>query len=247
MKAILLLLFLFTFTGSYSFSQNGVSQKTFVPISLMNKIEFHDAKFNQPKFSCAFLLTYKNDTFAITAKHLLKIIKTDKMNAVSFENELKNWSFYPLNNTSETIVTDKLLNENKAESLESKSTFEKDWLVFSIKENHANIKPLQLRTSPLIMGEKLYVVGWTRKMEEGEQRVYEFEYHKTIGNRILLKEVIVPEKFGGLSGAPLVDENGLAVGIVSNATIDPESNEKYFSPCSLTGVISVVEQFQKDK
>ncbi|MEA5461047.1 trypsin-like serine protease [Arcicella sp. LKC2W] len=243
MKAIFL--FLFIFMVSYSFGQHGVSQKNFEPISLVNKIEFYEAKFNQPKFSCAFLLTYQNDTFAITAKHLLKIIKTDKMNAVSLANEVKNWSFYPLNHTNETIVADKLLNENKAELLESKSTFEKDWLVFSIKENHTNIKPLQLRTSPLTMGEKLYVVGWTRKMEEGEQRVYEFEYHKTIENRILLKEVIVPEKFGGLSGAPLVDEKGLVVGIVSNATIDPESNEKYFSPCTLTGVISVIEQFQK--
>ncbi|PWK16742.1 trypsin [Arcicella aurantiaca] len=245
MKAIVL--FLFAFTIHCSFGQVGVSQKTFEPISLVNKIEFQNTKFNQPKFSCAFLLMYKNDTFAITAKHLLKIIKTNKMNAVSFENEVSNWSFYPLNHTSETIVADKLLNENKAELLENKSTFEKDWLVFSIKENHANIKPLQLRTSPLTMGEKLYVVGWTRTMEEGKQRVYEFEYHKTIGNRILLKEVIVPEKFGGLSGAPLVDEKGLVVGVVSNATIDPESNEKYFSPCTLNGIISVIEQNTKGK
>ena len=71
--------------------------------------------------------------FLLPQKHPLKIIKTDKMNAVSLENELTKGSFYPLNHTSETIVADKLLNENKAELLESKSTFEKDWLVFSIK------------------------------------------------------------------------------------------------------------------
>jgi hypothetical protein len=86
MKA--LFLFLFTFTINCSFGQDSVSQKTFEPISLVNKIEFKDVKFNQPKFSCAFLLAYQNDTFAMTAKHLLKIIKTSKMNAVSFENEV---------------------------------------------------------------------------------------------------------------------------------------------------------------
>jgi hypothetical protein len=245
MKTIFLLLSVLAI--NCSFAQDSVSGQTFEPIGLVNKIEFNDPKFNQAKFSCAFLLTYKNDTFAITAKHLLKIIKTSKMKAVSLENEVKNWSFYPLNNPSETIVADKLLNENKAELLESKSTFDKDWLVFSIKENNAKITPLQLRTSPLMLGEKLYVVGWTRTMEEGKQRVYEFEYHKTVGNRILLKEIIVPEKFGGLSGAPLVDEKGLVVGIVSNGTIDPESNKKYFSPCTLDSVISVIEPYTKDR
>lgn len=81
-------------------------------------------------------------------------------------------------------------------------------------------------------------------MENGPQRVYEFEYHKTIGNRILLKELIVPEKFGGLSGAPVLDENGLVVGIVSGATEDPETDQKYFSPCSITGLVSFLEKIK---
>ena len=59
--------------------------------------------------------------------------------------------------------------------------------MFSIRENKSKVKALEIRMTPLVAGEKLYVVGWTRKMESGEQRVYEFEYQKTIGNRILLK------------------------------------------------------------
>jgi hypothetical protein len=136
------------------------------------------------------------------------------------------------------------LNENKAEILADKSTYTDDWLLFSLKANYSKVKALEVRATPLVPGEKLYVIGWTRKMESGKQRVYEFEYLKTIDHRILLKEILVPEQFGGLSGAPLVDEQGAVVGIVSNGTIDPASNKKYFSPCVLDGLISFIEKYQ---
>lgn len=224
--------------------QEKVSTKTFEEISLANKIDFFDSKLDQPKFSCGFLLQHNNETYAVTAKHLLKIIKPDKMKTLTFENNIKSWSLYPLENKSEIVICDKLLNENKSENLEAKSTYENDWLLFSIKENNSKIKPLQIRTIPLITGEKLYVVGWTRKIESGKQRVYEFEYYKTINNRILLKDIIVPEQFGGLSGAPVVDEKGMLVGIVSNGTIDPETDKKYFSPCSATTLLPFLEKLK---
>ena len=151
---------------------------------------------------------------------------------------------YPLNNKDEVVVCDKLLNENKSESLEAKSTYDNDWLVFSIKSNSAHVKPVQARTTPLVPGEKLYVVGWTRTMESGPQRVYEFEYHKTIANRILVKDIVVPEKMGGLSGGPLLDKDGLLVGIVSNGTTDPADNKKYFSPCAATSLITFLENYK---
>ena len=228
-------------------SQESTSQKVFENITLVNKIECFNPKFDQPKFSCGFLLKYGNDTFAITAKHLLKIIKPDGMTNLSFENNIKNWSLYSLNNNTEIVSCDKLLNENKSELLEAKSTYENDWLIFSIKQNLAKVKPVEIRTSPLIPGEKLYVVGWTRTMENGPQRVYEFAYYKTIGNRILLKEVIVPEKFGGLSGSPVLDEKGLVVGLVSNGTVDPDTNKKYFSPCAITSVAAFLENLKAGK
>ncbi|WJS94245.1 serine protease [Flavobacterium johnsoniae] len=223
------------------FGQEISSNKVFKEIALVNGIEFTNPKYDQPKFSCGFLLKYNNETFAVTAKHLLKIIKPEGMTTLSLESYIKNWALYPLNNKSEIVICDKLLNEDKSEKLEAKSTYDNDWLVFSIKESSSNIIPLEIRKTPLTQGEKLYVVGWTRTMENGPQRVYEFEYYKTIANRILLKDILVPEKFGGLSGAPLVDENGLLVGIVSNGTVDPDSNKKFFSPCSVTNLAAFLE------
>ncbi|MFG4002281.1 trypsin-like serine protease [Flavobacterium aquidurense] len=229
------------------FGQEFSSKKVFKEIALVNRIEFINAKYDQPKFSCGFLIKYNNETFAVTAKHILKIIKPESMTTLSLESDIKNWILYPLNNKSESVICDKLLNEDKSELLENKSTYDNDWLVFSIKQNSSSIIPLEIRNTPLIQGEKLYVVGWTRTMENGPQRVYEFEYYKTISNRILLKDILVPEKFGGLSGAPLVDENGLLVGIVSNGTVDPDSNKKFFSPCSVTNLLTFIENRKHDK
>lgn len=229
------------------FGQEKVSTKTFEEITLVNKIDFFDSKLDQPKFSCGFLLQYNNETYAVTAKHLLKHIKPENMKTLSFENHIKSWSLYPLEKKSEIVTCDKLLNENKSENLEAKSTYDNDWMVFSIKENLSKVKPLQIRTTPLIAGEKIYVVGWTRKMESGNQRVYEFEYYKTIGDRILLKDIIIPEKFGGLSGSPVVDEKGLLVGIVSGAKDDPDTDKKYFAPCSITNLILFLDKIQPSK
>ena len=226
-------------------AQEQLSTKEFAAIALTNRIDFVDSKFDQSRFSCGFLVKYNADTFAVTAKHLLKIIKTDKMQTLTFENYVKEWILYPLDKKEQVVVTDKLLNENKSELLDKPSTYNQDWLLFSIKTNHSKVKPLAVRTTPLVPGEKLYVIGWTRKMETGSQRVYEFEYYKSIGDRLLLKDVIVPEQFGGLSGAPVVDEQGLVVGIVSGGTVDPETKKKYFSPCAINDLVKFIAALPK--
>jgi len=239
MKSIYLFFFLIS-ASINSFAQAKVSLKKFDEIALVNEIAFFDSKFDQSRFSCGFLVKYGKDTLAITAKHLLNVIKSEQMKAVSFENNIKSWNLYPLTKKAELVITDKLLNEDKGELLKNKSTYVNDLLVFSIKENRSKVKPLEIRTAPLVPGEKLYAIGWTRKMESGEQRVYEFEFYKIMGNRILLKDVVVPELFGGLSGAPVVDENGKLVGIVSGSTTDPDTKQRYFSPYYLTELKSFI-------
>jgi hypothetical protein len=227
--------------------QERVSTKVFPSIALANGISFADPKFDQPRFGCGFLLVHQQDTFAVTAKHLLKIIKTKEMTRVSLGNSVTAWSLFTLPNKDQRVVTQRLLNEDPAAALQDKATFDEDWLLFSLRANKSAVKPLAFRTAPLRPGEKLYAVGWTRHQEAGPQRVYEFEYYKTVDHRLLLKEILVPEQFGGLSGAPLVDEQGDLVGLVSNGTVDPVSGKKYFSPCPVDGLRTFIEGYQKTK
>ena len=227
--------------------QERVSTKAFPAVALANRITFSEAQFNQPRFGCGFLLVHGPDTFAVTAKHLLKVIKTKDMARVSFGQSITDWSLFTLPAPDQTVRTTRLLNEDTGASLQDKATYEEDWLVFGLRANHAAVKPLPFRSTPLRPGEKLYVVGWTRHQAKGPQRVYEFEYYKTVGHRLLLKDVLVPELLGGLSGAPLVDEAGALVGLVSNSTADPDTGTKYFSPCSVDGLRTFIEGYQRQK
>lgn len=127
--------------------QEPVSRKSFPAIALVNRIDFTDPKFDQPRFSCGFLFKHQGDTFAVTAKHLLKVIKTKERSSVSFGNSIKSWSLFLLNNEAHQVVTNRLLNENPAEALEDKATYDDDWLVFSLRSNHSGVKPLEVRTA----------------------------------------------------------------------------------------------------
>lgn len=246
MKHLILISVLFLVLISCS-SKVGLSEKKFPSIALVNKIELNDTTKSWDKIGSGFLLKYRNDTFVVTAKHLLAFAKTDSVKYLTLDFSIKRWTLSPLGKEDEMVVINKLLNENKAENIKSKNRFKNDWLLFSIAENRSSVKPVEFRDSPLVVGEKLYVVGWTRDKTEGEQTVYEFIYHKTKGTHILLKDVIVPEKFGGLSGAPLVDENGLLVGIVSNSTFEWMSLGRLFSPCSVDSLRLFLDEYMSKK
>src|SRR5688500_10646212 len=85
-------------------SQEKVSKKSFEYIALINNIEFVNPKFDQPKFSCGFLLEYNQDTFAVTAKHILKVIRPDDMKTLTLDNIVKKWSLYSLDKKEEMVI-----------------------------------------------------------------------------------------------------------------------------------------------
>jgi len=225
------------------------NQGKFEDISLTNRVETIVPELNVSGFGNAFLLKYNNETFAITAKHILRMIKTGpQVNGLSFDVFIKNWVMFPLDKKEDTIVISKLLNRDADSLLDERPIYENDWLIFSIQRNHSAVKPLQVRTTPLKPGENLYVIGYTGKLESGNPEVYKFEYYKTIGQHILLKNITVAEykHMGGLGGAPVVDEEGAVVAIASADEVDPETGKKYYAPCLLNELITFLQKNQTE-
>lgn len=222
------------------------------PIGLINNVIYKNSQYNKSNAANGFLVNHNKKTYAITAKHVLIIAKTPKMQFVDFEGELEEWKMHPKDDSSKMVTLDKLLNHNRTDSLtwsfmdKNWETFN-DWLVFSVKENATDHKPLKFRTKPLVVGEKLFIVGWAYKDEGGPQRIYEYKYAKTDGDFYEIIQVNGPKSLGGLSGSPVVDENAQVVGLVSSGWEDEKTKETIVAATSCKNIVRFLDALKNGK
>ena len=93
------------------------------------------------------------------------------METISLNNQVKEWRMQLKHDSTQYLIVDKLINENPWESISEWNT-DRDYLVFTIKENNSNVQPLKLNNSPLEKDEKLFTVGWAFKDREVSQQIY---------------------------------------------------------------------------
>lgn len=219
------------------------------PIGLINNVSFKNSKFDNPNASNGFLVQHDNNIYAITAKHILMISKTDKMKFVDFEGELKQWKMHPKDNKDSYVIMDELISSNRKDSLTwsyMTNNWESynDWIIFSVKENKTDHKPLKFRQKPLEQGEALYAIGWTYSDTIGSQRIYEYTFEETEGNYHNLIQVKGPERLGGLSGSPVVDKKGKLVGLVTSGWADEKSNKVYLQATSSKNMLRFLSKLR---
>lgn len=227
-------------------SCSGTKDLSKTPIGLINNVSYNNSEFDNPNASNGFLVKHNKATYAITAKHILMIAKSDKMQFVDFAGELKQWKMHPKNDSSSYVVLDELLSTNQKDSLtwsymDTNWDTYNDWLVFSIKENNTKHKPLKFRKTPLMKGEKVYAVGWSYGDKTGAQRVYAYTFDEIEGNYLNLIQVTGPPSLGGLSGTPIVDEKGDLVGLVSSGWEDEETQKVMLQATRMENMRSFIE------
>jgi hypothetical protein len=228
-----------------TFSQNKVTK--WEPIAMINDVTFRNSKIWNHNAACGFLVKHKNDTLAITAKHILALFYSDSLQTAYFNGRLKQWAMYPKDKKEQKVIIDRLLNEDKRDSIgmgyiNKNWDNYNDWLIFKIKENNSNVKPLKIRNTELRKGEKVFVIGWAYTDIEGDQRIYEYEYYNSQGTHLLLKNIKTPQFPGGLSGSPVVDMHGRLVGIMSGFTMDQTTKKLFISACK----VDYLKQFLKN-
>jgi hypothetical protein len=247
-KILVFVIIAFISSPNFIYSQTKLHEYSdtknfFPPIALINQVTFTDSTFNNPIAGCAFLLENGPDTFAVTCKHALWVAKSDKMKFVHFEGTLKEWKMRRKDDSTKYVITDKMLNENITEFI-GEDNVHSDYLVFTIKENHSDVKPVKLRTAELVKGEPLYLVGWSFADKSGAQRVYRANYFKSIKDHILI-EMPENKNLAGMSGGPVLDADGQLVGIISNYTYDDETKKWYGSPCGTDYLKNIIESMKK--
>jgi hypothetical protein len=92
-----------------------------------------------------------------------------------------------------------------------------DWLVLKLKPSKRPLPatPLRLRASPVRVGETVHLIGVSYAEPEARQKVYTGKVvERHFGDRFRFS-ISPAVNLRGFSGAPIVDENGLVVGIMS--------------------------------
>ncbi|HUQ66571.1 MAG TPA: trypsin-like peptidase domain-containing protein [Flavitalea sp.] len=196
-------------------------------ISLTNHVRYRNGEsYIHPSFPYAgtgFLINTGTDTIAATAKHVLLIARNRKTNAVTINNDLLLWSMKSKQHNSDSVIINKLINDDTAEVIEgpTSSIFERDMLVFSIKKASPKIYPLKPRFSTPKMGEKVYLLACP--YSNGQCTVNEGTIIGKYGFDIIINtnDPVLP----GASGAPVIDANGYLIGIFSSLTNDNSVNK----------------------
>ncbi len=192
-------------------------------IALINEVWYRGGEqYVHPSFDYAgtgFLVVHKRDTFAVTAKHILWVAKTKDMKRVDINGRLEKWLMHPKNNLTDTVRIDRLLNADSTESIEmhDATITQRDWLVFSTRYISPNLRPLYVRKKPIRLGEKIRWYSCPYPAPNcitGEGEVIELEGNKFVFSR--------PDDFpvAGASGSPVVDNQGMLLGILGGTSID---------------------------
>jgi len=152
--------------------------------------------------------------FAVTAKHLLgedggvepRIVPSD------FNNVLKSWRLSPRTKPKSFIEVEKLVAFNESQH--------EDWLLFSVKQTKdLPAQPLRVREAAVEHDETVYLLGVPYKDTTSSQKVYK--------GRVTSYNIPLPffrfdfspsVDLSGFSGAPVIDEKGHLVGILTGSS-----------------------------
>ena len=221
MRNIIAILF-FTIITSLSFGQTKTDSV------FISNVKFKDAKFNNSHAGSGFLLEYKNKIYAVTAKHVLFFAKTDSMKTISFNGQLKSWSFTTKINPNTAIKLGKLINENPAEKIEMPP--KGDWLIFKTKSNISKEAVIySLRETPLKLNETVTFLGYPYKSLKPIRIQGKFIGYTKDGN---LRLDVPKGVYNGCSGGPVLDSFGKVVGIVSMGYFNKKKATMVFEPAA---------------
>lgn len=162
--------------------------------------------------SCFLIRNEKGKVFLATARHLLgaaggvdPAIKVDQLDKLH-----GSWRVFPRTKPEKAMVVDRI-------ALPNLDANDRDWLVFNLKPPLAPSPaiPLRLRQKPVAEGESVFMVGCSYADSNATQNVYKGRVTKRFYKDYWRFDIDPPVELAGFSGAPILDKDGLVVGVVT--------------------------------
>ncbi|WP_437726699.1 S1 family peptidase [Sorangium sp. So ce861] len=177
---------------------------------LTNLAEFHGHTPLQG--ASAFLLKTQDDrTLIATAKHLLgRNGGVDpEISIPALDSAIRSWRLFPRTLPDQVAEAAKVA----ADGLDDPRL---DWLVLTLKDIAKPLPatPLPLRPRPVDVGEQVYLVGCPYAEATCKQNVYAGKVTARSGHRFRY-DIDPPVDLRGFSGAPVVDQAGHVVGVMT--------------------------------
>ncbi|WP_336517983.1 trypsin-like peptidase domain-containing protein [Pollutibacter soli] len=192
-------------------------------VALRNIVEFKNGDhYIDPSFSYAgtgFIIDMGSYKLAATAKHILWIAKNKRSPFVQINDQLKSWKMIAKSNDSVFATIDQMINEDSTEILEGPGStiMERDAIFFTVKNISPSIRSLKPRFSPVKAGEKVFFIS--ADYTDSAAKVYEGRILRKPGTDILIERDMTTYR-PGASGSPVVDPNGMLIGISSSGSSD---------------------------
>ncbi len=206
----------------------------------------NDVRFNgsaeQAFLGSGFVIEHQGRWYGVTAKHVLLMRKDGPPTSTDIQGQLDHWRLRDPR-SQDALEFGPLVNGNAAEAVDL-GVLKLDALVFEL-EDAGPFTPLRLATTRPERGDRLHAVGCAYASEATcAQDTYAGNFLEQQGPNLLidLGDQSLDAMFG-LSGAPVLNEAGELVGIVSNVMPDA-SGEPRFAPVDVEYLREVLDGLQ---
>lgn len=218
MKRFILITILFLVVNN-SMSQDIGDPISFVQwkkVILSNYATFKS--LNKLDWGTGFLVKYKNDVIACTARDLIGTPFTSGLYIKDFDKELVSWEMYIPDDPTQLVVVDSLILRDRIEKKFSIFLYSAPFLTFSIKQNNNSIIPLDPDNRRVKNKDTLYLVGYdydhNLKIVEG---IVETPLNEKYSEPEIRLKTNIFLDYPNFVGAPIVDNTGKVVGVMNRA------------------------------
>jgi hypothetical protein len=211
-------------------------------LSGVNDVQFEGAA-EQSFLGSGFVIEHNGRYFGVTAKHVLLMRDGGPPANTDIEAQLSHWHLRDPRSKA-TVAFGRLLNGNAAEAM-TPDVLKLDTLVFELTDS-GPFQALRLAADEPQSGDSLHAIGCAYASEAScAQDRYDGTVVGKLGPNLLidLGGQSLDELFG-LSGAPVLNDAGKVVGIVSNVLPD-SSGEPRFAPVDIGYLREILDTYSQ--